>query len=212
MEPANFFIYFVLVVFAILGLVFLVPFVDQLIRVDMREKVISVDPQKVITKDNVTVTVDAVVYYKVIDHVKAEFEVQNFGYACTTLAQTNLRNLIGDRSLDETLVAREMINTNLRNALDEATNAWGVKLTRVEVQKIDPPTDITEAMSRQMKAQRDKRATILESEGRKSSRPRATPRPASPAPTPKRKPCAWSPPPPRISSRNAPRSCVAWTC
>jgi len=140
-----------------------------LIRVDMREKVINVDPQKVITKDNVTVTVDAVVYYKVMDPVRAEFEVQNFGYACTMLAQTNLRNLIGDRSLDETLVAREMINTNLRNALDEATNAWGVKLTRVEVQKIDPPTDITEAMSRQMKAERDKRATILESEGIRQS-------------------------------------------
>src|SRR3989449_1026811 len=132
MEPTNLLIYFVLVVFAILGLVtlaksarivaqyekglimrlgkyhatvgsglhFLMPFVDQLIRVDMREKVINVSPQKVITKDNVTVTVDAVVYYKVIDPVRAEFEVQNFGYACTTLAQTNLRNLIGDRALD----------------------------------------------------------------------------------------------------------------
>jgi regulator of protease activity HflC (stomatin/prohibitin superfamily) len=178
MEPTSVFVYFVLVVFVILGLVtvaqtarivaqyekglimrlrkyhatvssglhFLLPFVDQLIRVDMREKVISVDPQKVITKDNVTVTVDAVVYYKVVDPVKAEFEVQNFSYACTTLAQTNLRNLIGDRALDETLVARDVINTSLRNVLDEATNAWGVKLTRVEVQKIDPPIDITEAM------------------------------------------------------------------
>jgi regulator of protease activity HflC (stomatin/prohibitin superfamily) len=201
MEPTSVFVYFVLVVFVILGLVtlaktarivaqyekgmimrlgkyhatvssglhFLLPFVDQLIRVDMREKVISVDPQKVITKDNVTVTVDAVVYYKVVDPMKAEFEVQNFGYACTTLAQTNLRNLIGDRALDETLVARDVINTSLRNVLDEATNAWGVKLTRVEVQKIDPPVDITEAMSRQMKAERDKRATILEAEGFKQS-------------------------------------------
>jgi len=201
MEPINVLIYFVLAVFAILGLVtlgkaarivaqyekglimrlgkyhatvgsglhFLVPFVDQLIRVDMREKVISVDPQKLITKDNVTVTVDAVVYYKVIDPMKAEFEVQNFDYACTTLAQTNLRNLIGDRTLDETLVARDMINANLRNVLDEATNIWGVKVTRVEVQKIDPPVDITDAMSRQMKAERDKRATILESEAFKQS-------------------------------------------
>jgi regulator of protease activity HflC (stomatin/prohibitin superfamily) len=152
------------------GLHFLIPFIDELIRVDMREKVINVEPQKVITKDNVTVIVDAVVYYKVIDPVKAEFEVQNFGYACTTLAQTNLRNLIGDRALDETLVARDMINTNLRNVLDEATNAWGVKVTRVEVQKIDPPNDITEAMSRQMKAERDKRAAILEAEGVKQSR------------------------------------------
>jgi len=151
------------------GLHIIVPFIDEMIRVDMREKVINVAPQKVITKDNVTVLVDAVVYYKVIDPVRAEFEVADFDYACTTLAQTNLRNLIGDRSLDETLVARDMINTNLRNVLDEATNVWGVKVTRVEVQKIDPPHDITEAMSRQMKAERDKRAAILESEGIKLS-------------------------------------------
>ena len=151
------------------GLTFLTPFIEDMITVDMREKVINVEPQKVITKDNVTVIVDAVIYYKVIDPVKAEFEVENFGYACTTLAQTNLRNLIGDRTLDETLVARDMINTNLRMVLDEATNMWGVKVTRVEVQKIDPPVDITEAMSRQMKAERDKRASILESEGIKQS-------------------------------------------
>jgi regulator of protease activity HflC (stomatin/prohibitin superfamily) len=151
------------------GLHFLIPFLDEMIKVDMREKVINVDPQKVITKDNVTVTVDAVVYYKVVDPQRAEFEVQNFGYACTTLAQTNLRNLIGDRALDETLVARDTINASLRTVLDEATNVWGVKVTRVEVQKIDPPHDITEAMSRQMKAERDKRATILESEGVRQS-------------------------------------------
>jgi regulator of protease activity HflC (stomatin/prohibitin superfamily) len=151
------------------GLTIIVPFTDSIIRVDMREQVISVPPQKLITKDNVTVEVDAVVYYKVVDPVKSQFEVQDFGYACTTLAQTNLRNLIGDRTLDETLVARDMINTNLRHVLDEATNGWGVKVTRVEVQKIDPPRDITEAMSRQMKAERDKRASILEAEGFKQS-------------------------------------------
>jgi regulator of protease activity HflC (stomatin/prohibitin superfamily) len=196
-----FFLYFALIVFAVLGLItlaktarivaqyekglvmrlgkysatigpglhFLVPFIEELIKVDMREKVINVEPQKVITKDNVTVLVDAVVYYKVIDPVRAEFEVQDFDYACTTLAQTNLRNLIGDRALDETLVARDMINTSLRDVLDEATNVWGVKVTRVEVQKIDPPSDITEAMSRQMKAERDKRAAILDAEGVKQS-------------------------------------------
>jgi regulator of protease activity HflC (stomatin/prohibitin superfamily) len=151
------------------GLVFIMPMIDDLIRVDMREQVISVPPQKLITKDNVTVEVDAVVYYKVVDPVKSQFEVQDFGYACTTLAQTNLRNLIGDRTLDETLVARDMINTNLRHVLDDATNNWGVKATRVEVQKIDPPRDITEAMSRQMKAERDKRAAILDAEGVKQS-------------------------------------------
>ena len=151
------------------GLTVILPFTDTLLRVDMREQVISVPPQKLITKDNVTVEVDAVVYYKVVDPVKSQFEVQDFGYACTTLAQTNLRNLIGDRTLDETLVARDAINTNLRHVLDEATNNWGVKVTRVEVQKIDPPRDITEAMSRQMKAERDKRAAVLESEGIKQS-------------------------------------------
>jgi regulator of protease activity HflC (stomatin/prohibitin superfamily) len=113
--------------------------------------------------------VDAVIYYRISDPVKATFEVQNFAYAATTLAQTNLRNLIGDKSLDETLTARDTINANLRLVLDEATNTWGVKVTRVEVQKIDPPADITEAMSRQMKAERDKRANILEAEGVKQS-------------------------------------------
>lgn len=151
------------------GLTFLTPLVDEMIKVDMREQVINVEPQKVITRDNVTVTVDAVIYYRVVDPARAKFEVQNFGLAATTLAQTNLRNLIGDKTLDETLVARDMINTNLRTVLDEATNTWGVKVTRVEVQKIDPPVDITEAMSRQMKAERDKRAVILESEGIRQS-------------------------------------------
>ncbi len=151
------------------GLTFLVPVIEDMLKVDMRERVINVEPQKVITKDNVSVTVDAVIYYRISDPVKATFEVQNFAYAATTLAQTNLRNLIGDKSLDETLTARDTINANLRLVLDEATNTWGVKVTRVEVQKIDPPADITEAMSRQMKAERDKRANILEAEGVKQS-------------------------------------------
>src|ERR1700741_977925 len=151
------------------GLAIIMPFTDSIVRVDMREQVISVPPQKLITKDNVTVEVDAVVYYKGVDPAKSQFEVQDFGYACTNLAQTNLRNLIGDRTLDETLVARDMINNNLRHVLDEATNNWGVKVPRVEVQKIEPPRDITEAMSRQMKAERDKRAAVLEADGIKQS-------------------------------------------
>jgi regulator of protease activity HflC (stomatin/prohibitin superfamily) len=151
------------------GLTFLMPVIEDMIKVDMRERVINDEPEKVITKDNVSVTVDAVIYYRISDPVKATFEVQNFGYAATTLAQTNLRNLIGDKSLDETLTARDTINANLRAVLDEATNTWGVKVTRVEVQKIDPPADITEAMSRQMKAERDKRANILEAEGVKQA-------------------------------------------
>src|SRR5258706_1086444 len=151
------------------GLAIIMPLTDSVIRVDMREQVISVPPQKLITKDNVTVEVDAVVYYKVVDPVKSQFEVQDFGYACTTLAQTNLPNLIGDRTLDETLVARDMINNNLRHVLDEATNNWGVKATLWQLQKIEPPRDITDAMSRQMKAEREKRAAVLEAEGIKQS-------------------------------------------
>jgi regulator of protease activity HflC (stomatin/prohibitin superfamily) len=152
------------------GVVFLIPFLDRIIITDVRERVINVAPQDVITKDNVTVRVDAVIYYRVIDPVSAVFEVEDFDLACTTLAQTNLRNVIGDLSLDESLTSRDNINVNLRDVLDEATNPWGVKVSRVEVQKIDPPVDITEAMSRQMKAERDKRASILESEGIKQSR------------------------------------------
>jgi len=151
------------------GVNFIFPFIEELIKIDVRERVINVEPQKVITKDNVTVTVDAVIYYKVVDPVKAEFEVEDFDTAATTLAQTNLRNLIGDKTLDETLVARDVINTNLRDVLDEATHNWGVKITRVEVQKIDPPPEITEAMSLQMKAEREKRAMVLQAEGVKQS-------------------------------------------
>jgi regulator of protease activity HflC (stomatin/prohibitin superfamily) len=147
------------------GLIFLIPFIDSMIRVDMREQVINVLPQQVITKDNVVVTVDAVIYYKVVDPVKSEFEVENFRYAATTLAQTNLRNLIGDKQLDETLTARDSVNASLRVILDEATNPWGIKVTKVELQKIDPPVDITDAMSKQMKAEREKRANILEAQG-----------------------------------------------
>ncbi len=151
------------------GISIIVPFIDSVLKVDIREKVIEVEPLQVITKDNVSVVVDAVIYYKVVDPVKAEFEVADFNIAATTLAQTNLRNLVGDKSLDETLVARDIINADLRNTLDEATHGWGVKVTRVEVQRVDPPADITEAMSKQMKAEREKRARILQAEGVRQS-------------------------------------------
>ncbi|MBI4080281.1 MAG: SPFH/Band 7/PHB domain protein [Candidatus Levybacteria bacterium] len=151
------------------GLNIIVPYIESLIKVDMREKVINVEPQVVITKDNVTVTVDAVIYYKIVDPVRAEFEVEDFDTAVTTLAQTNLRNVIGDKSLDETLIARDSINESLREVLDDVTNNWGVKVTRVEVQKIDPPVEITEAMGLQMRAEREKRASILQSEGVRQS-------------------------------------------
>src|SRR4030042_801452 len=150
------------------GLRFIIPFMDRLAaRVVMRETVLDVEPQAVITKDNVGVTVDAVVYYYVTDAKSVRYEVANFYVAVSKLAQTNLRNLVGDMSLDETLASRERINSALRTTLDEATDKWGVKVTRVEVKAIEPPKDITDAMSKQMKAEREKRATILEAEAYK---------------------------------------------
>lgn len=147
------------------GLRFIIPFVDSLrARIDLREAVLDIEPQAVITKDNVGVTVDAVVYYYVTDAKAVKYEVANFYVAVSRLAQTNLRNLVGDMTLDETLGSRERINSALRSTLDEATDKWGVKVTRVEVKEILPPKDITEAMSKQMKAEREKRATILEAE------------------------------------------------
>ena len=152
------------------GLTVIVPFIDEIFPIDMREQVINVDPQQVITKDNVGVMVDGVVYFKIVDPVKSRYEITDFEYACTTLAQTNLRNLIGDQTLDETLTARDTINIALREVLDAATDPWGVKITRVELQRIDPPADITDAMSKQMKAERERRSMILEAEGYKQSK------------------------------------------
>jgi len=138
------------------GLTFIIPFTEKMIKVDMREQVVDVPPQGVITKDNVVVEVDAVIYYEVTDPVKVTYNVANFYTAATKLAQTNLRNLVGDMSLDESLTSREVINTKLRQILDDATDKWGARVTRVELQKIEPPVDVTEAMHRQMKAERKK--------------------------------------------------------
>jgi len=151
------------------GLTIIIPFLEILKKVDMREQVVDIPPQGVITKDNVVVEVDAVVYYEVTDPVKVTYNISNFYTAATKLAQTNLRNLIGDLALDESLTSRELINSKLRQILDDATDKWGVKVSRVELQKIDPPQDVTEAMHRQMKAERDRRAMILEAEGAKKS-------------------------------------------
>jgi regulator of protease activity HflC (stomatin/prohibitin superfamily) len=151
------------------GLTLIVPFLERMIKVDTREQVVDVPPQQVITKDNVAVEVDAVVYYEVTDPVKVTYNVANFYIAATKLAQTNLRNLIGDLALDESLTSRELINTKLREILDDATDKWGTKVTRVELQKIEPPQDVTDAMHRQMKAERERRAMILEAEGQKRS-------------------------------------------
>ena len=151
------------------GLRFIVPFVQNLHKVDMREQVVDVPPQEVITKDNVVVTVDAVVYYQATDPVKLKYNVANFIIAATKLAQTNLRNVVGDMQLDDALTSRDTINAELRNILDEATDVWGTRVVRVEIQRIDPPVDVTDAMHRQMKAERDRRALVTEAEGTKSA-------------------------------------------
>ncbi len=147
------------------GLNFIVPFIERLIKVDLREMLIDVPPQEVITRDNVIVTVDAIIYYEITDAYRVTYNVAEFIPAAIKLAQTNLRNVIGELELDQTLTSRERINTKLREVLDEATDKWGVRITRVEIKKIDPPQDIMEAMSKQMKAERTKRAVILEAEG-----------------------------------------------
>ena len=149
------------------GLRFIVPFVQKLLKVDMREQVVDVPPQEVITKDNVVVTVDAVIYYEATDPVRLKYAVGNFILAITKLAQTNLRNVVGDLQLDEALVSRELINSKLRQILDDATDKWGTRVVRVEIQRIEPPPDVTDAMHRQMKAERDRRAVVTEAEGDK---------------------------------------------
>lgn len=151
------------------GLTIIIPFLEKLVKVDMREQVVDIPPQAVITKDNVAVDVDAVVYYEITDPVKVQYNISNFYLAATKLAQTNLRNLVGDLALDESLTSRERINTTLRQVLDDATDKWGARVTRVELQRIEPPRDVTEAMHRQMKAERERRAIILEAEGTKTA-------------------------------------------
>jgi regulator of protease activity HflC (stomatin/prohibitin superfamily) len=151
------------------GLNLIMPFIDTVIKVDMREVVLDVPPQLVITKDNVGVEVDGIVYAQVTDPARSRYEISNYILAATKLAQTNLRNVIGEMELDHALTSRDDINGQLRDVLDQATDKWGVKVNRVELQRIDPPRDITEAMSRQMKAERDKRAAILEAEGIKQA-------------------------------------------
>ena len=137
------------------GLRFVIPFIQRMLKVDMREQVVDVPPQEVITKDNVAVTVDAVIYYEPTDPVKLKYAVGSFIIAVTKLAQTNLRNVIGDLQLDDALVSRELINSKLRQILDDATDKWGTRVVRVEIQRIEPPPDVTQAMHRQMKAERD---------------------------------------------------------
>jgi regulator of protease activity HflC (stomatin/prohibitin superfamily) len=151
------------------GLRLIIPFIQTVRLVDMREQVVDVPPQEVITADNVIVSVDAVVYYEPTDPQRLTYNVANFILAITKLAQTNLRNLVGDMQLDEALTSRDSINTNLRQILDDATDKWGVKVVRVEIQRIDPPPDVMSAMHEQMKAERTRRAVVTEAEGRRTA-------------------------------------------
>lgn len=138
-------------------------------RIDLRESVNDFPKQNVITKDNVNMEINALLYYQITDPKAAIYEVQNVPEAIEKLTQTTLRNVIGSMDLDETLISRDAVNTKLRIILDEATDKWGVKVNRVELQEVNPPADIRHAMEKQMRAERDRRAIIIESEGQKQS-------------------------------------------
>ena len=144
-------------------------YIKDRVKIDLRESVYDFPRQNVITKDNVTISINALLYFQIVNAKSAVYEIQNLPEAIEKLTQTTLRNLVGAIDLDETLVSRDKINHELRAILDEATNKWGVKVNRVELQDIIPPADIQQAMEKQMKAERERRAAILEAEGLKKS-------------------------------------------
>jgi band 7/mec-2 family protein len=137
--------------------------------IDLREQVYDFDKQNVITKDNIQMQINALLYFQIVDPFKAVYEINNLPNAIEKLTQTTLRNIIGEMELDQTLTSRDVINTKLRGVLDDATNKWGIKVNRVELQDIIPPSSVLQAMEKQMQAERDKRATILTSEGNKQA-------------------------------------------
>ena len=139
-------------------------------RLDLRETVYDFPRQNVITKDNVVIEIDAIIYYQIMDPIKATYEIANYPDAIEKLTKTTLRNVIGEMDLDETLSSRDKINNKLRIILDEATDKWGIKINRVEIQDINPPKDIKDAMEKQMRAERDRRANVLEAEGLKAAK------------------------------------------
>ncbi|MBP8016436.1 SPFH/Band 7/PHB domain protein [Candidatus Gracilibacteria bacterium] len=151
------------------GITFLIPGIQSLKRVDIREQVIMVPEQQIITRDNVGVAVDGIIYIEIQDPASAQYKVANVFSAVINLAQTNLRSVFGTMTLDDTLSNRDVINGQLLASLDKETVKWGVKVTRVEIKKLDPPRDIQDSMSKQMKAEREKRAQILEAEGYKQA-------------------------------------------
>src|SRR5881409_1879306 len=152
------------------GLTLVVPFVDRIRdMIDLREQVVSFDPQPVITEDNLVVSIDSVIYFQVTDPKSATYEIANYIQAIEQLTVTTLRNVIGGMALEKTLTSRDEINSQLRGVLDEATGKWGIRVNRVELKAIDPPSSIKETMEKQMRADREKRAAILTAEGVKQS-------------------------------------------
>ena len=152
------------------GMHFKVPFIDRVARkVSLKEQVLDYPPQPVITKDNVTMQIDTVVYFQITDPKLYAYGVEQPMMAMETLTATTLRNIIGDLELDQTLTSRDVVNTKMRSILDEATDPWGIKVNRVELKNILPPADIQNSMEKQMKAERDRRQSILQAEGQKKS-------------------------------------------
>ena len=147
------------------GLIFLIPVVDRMIKVSLRLVAMDVDPQDVITRDNVSVKVNAVIYFRVIDPVKAIVEVESYNYAMSQLAQTTLRSVCGQAELDELLAAREKINAQLQEILDTHTDPWGIKVATVELKHIDLPQEMQRAMAKQAEAERERRAKVINAEG-----------------------------------------------
>ena len=147
------------------GLIILIPVVDKMVRVSLRLLVLDVDPQDVITRDNVSVKVNAVIYFRVIDAVKAIIEVENYQYAMSQRAQTTLRSVCGQAELDELLSAREKINSELQEILDTHTDPWGIKVATVELKHIDLPQEMQRAMAKQAEAERERRAKVINAEG-----------------------------------------------
>ena len=147
------------------GLIILIPIVDKMVKVSMRLVAMDVDPQDVITRDNVSVKVNAVIYFRVIEPVKAVIEVENYAYAMSQLAQTTLRSVCGQAELDELLSAREKINSQLQEILDTHTDPWGIKVATVELKHIDLPSEMQRAMAKQAEAERERRAKVINAEG-----------------------------------------------